>query len=238
VQSKWFKIIEFLGVIAFSFSGVLIALRQNTSVFGAYVFALLPSLGGGIIRDLIIGHKSYGQMIKTEYLVTVAIIVLVSFLIIRFYNLITKKTMSPEFAKKVLGVFDGLGLSCFTAVGVVVAIISRQEPIYLWGPFLAFITAAGGATLRDVLREDKYISAVAGGFYAEIPLLWGLIPSLYLYFNVEHVTEQLIFKGIIFVVIGAFVTRALFLAFGLRSIPLSALRRIRKNQEKGVKNVK
>jgi hypothetical protein len=68
--------------------------------------------------------------------------------------------------------------------------------------------------------------------------LWGLIPSLYLYFNVEHVTEQLIFKGIIFVVIGAFVTRALFLAFGLRSIPLSALRRIRKNQEKGVKNVK
>jgi len=236
VQSRWFKIIEFIGVIAFSFSGVLIALRQNTSVFGAYIFALLPSLGGGIIRDLIVGQKSYGQMIKTEYLITVAIVVLLSFIIIRLYNMITKKTMSPDFAKKILGIFDGIGLACFTAIGVVVAVITRQEPIYLWGPFLAFITAAGGATLRDVLREDNYISAVAGGFYAEIPLLWGLIPSLYLYFHVDGLTEDLIFKGILFVVIGAFITRALFLAFGVKSIPLSALRRDMKNKKKGGKN--
>ena len=237
VQSHWFKIIEFLGVIAFSFSGVLIALRQNTSIFGAYIFALLPSLGGGIIRDLIVGQKSYGQMIKTEYLITVAIIVLISFILIRLYNMITKKTMGPELAKKILEVFDGVGLACFTAIGVVVAVITRQEPIYLWGPFLAFITAAGGATLRDVLREDGYISTVAGGFYAEIPLLWGLIPSLYLYFNLEDLTEGLIFKGILFVVIGAFITRALFLAFGVNSIPLSALRRDIEKRGKGGKNV-
>ncbi len=238
VQSNWFKIIEFIGIIAFSLSGILIALRQNTSVFGAYIFALLPSLGGGIMRDLIIGKGAYGQMIKTEYLVVVAAVVVFSFLCIRLYNMITKKTMSPNLAKKFLAVFDGVGLSCFTAVGVVVAVISRQEPIYLWGPFLAFITAAGGATLRDVLREDNYVSAVAGGFYAEVPLLWGLIPSLYLYFNVDKITEDLIFKGILFVVIGAFVTRALFLAFGLKSIPLSALRRSIRNKTQGGKNVK
>ncbi len=212
----WFQLIEILGIFAFAISGLLIAYRQNATLFGAFLFALLPSLGGGIVRDVIFQRDPIGLLRTPIYLSIVILTVLGGTFIIRILHKrknkdkLEKQPFSlTSRATTFLMVTDALGLASFTVTGVIVSVLAKAEPLWLWGGFFAFLTSAGGSIMRDLLSESRDIIALNGALYAEIAMIWGTLLSLFLIYQSDSVSAKPITYAVIVTIIGAFVTRLL-----------------------------
>jgi len=65
-------------------------------------------------------------------------------------------------------VSDALGIAAFTVTGVAVAISARLDPLWLWAPLLAMLTAAGGGMLRDLVQQAGKLASLHREFYAEV----------------------------------------------------------------------
>ena len=114
---------------------------------------------------------------------------------------------------------DAIGMSVFTVSGVAVAVTVDATPLWLWGPILAMLTAAGGGILRDIVRQSGSVSSLKSEFYAEVPLIWGFLLSVFLLTRPTQLVPEQVGLAIICTVIGAFVTRITVVVFGLRSPP-------------------
>jgi len=213
VSSLWFQIVEIIGIFAFAISGLLIAYRQNSTLFGAFLFALMPSLGGGIVRDMIFQRHPIGMLTSPLYLALVITTVLGGMVVVRLmqhYKAAGKRSLfSASTGETFLMVTDALGLASFTVTGGVVSVVARVEPLWLWGGFFAIVTAAGGGIMRDILSGGKYIVALHGGLYAEISMFWGVLLSCFLIYQSNSVEVDPIKYAVVITIIGAFVTRLL-----------------------------
>jgi polar amino acid transport system substrate-binding protein len=109
--------------------------------------------------------------------------------------------------RNVFEVFDAIGLAAFTVTGVVIASRYGADPIWIWGPLLGALTAAGGGILRDVFRADAHNPALKTSFYAEIAICWGMLLSIFIYFRAMEVNAQTMRTAVVVIVVGAFVTR-------------------------------
>lgn len=105
--------------------------------------------------------------------------------------------------------FDALGLAAFTVIGVVVAVETKSNPLWLWGPLLAALTGAGGGIVRDVIRGDANNPFLKGTCYAEIALVWGSILSGFImwYANLLDYKPTEISLAVVVTLIGALLTR-------------------------------
>ena len=108
-----------------------------------------------------------------------------------------------------LTVTDAIGLAAFTVTGVLVSLIVKADPLWLWGPFFAFLTGAGGGMLRDIVVKEGKVGAVHGEIYPEIALVWGLLFSLYLTYTVDNIDPVKIEISVIVTIVCAFLTRIL-----------------------------
>ena len=227
-DSDWFEVIQQIGIIAFAISGLVLAYRHNASLFGTFLLALLPSFGGGILRDVMFGRFPIWFLSARSYMLTLLFIVLTGFfttkLIQRFNG---RLTLSKENQKKyktshlfdwVLTISDALGLAAFTVTGILVSLIIKAEPLWLWGPFFAFLTGAGGGLIRDVVLKNNQVESIHGGLYAEITIFWGTILSLYLTLTVSDVDPFAIKISVIVTIILVFVTRILVYGYGVSNI--------------------
>src|SRR5262245_35855006 len=70
-DTQWFRILAFIGIVAFALSGVVLAYEGQYTLFGALVLAALPAVGGGIVRDLLLQRDPLGVVQNPEALVTV-----------------------------------------------------------------------------------------------------------------------------------------------------------------------
>lgn len=221
LDQDWFFIVDVVGVIAFAISGVVLANRGNYDIFGALLLASLPAVGGGVIRDLIVGRSPVGLTTSPIYLGLIGGTVLIGFLVLRLLPLTQKRShIDPQKTTQVFNliveIFDAVGLAAFTVVGVVVAVSTRLEPLWLWGSILAMITGAGGGIVRDMVRQDGEIACLKGAIYPEIALIWGLILSMVLIWQTTIINPDHIFIAIVLTMIGAFVTRMLIVWLGIR----------------------
>ena len=145
IDSEWFYFIGVMGTIAFAVSGIAIAAKENGTLFATFLFAILPSVGGGIMRDIIINREEVGIFLTPSYIYYILIIVLIGFSTIRLLEYYNKRASEDEVVDKfwdnVLVVGDALGQASFIVTGVSIAIMAKIEPIELWGPFFAFLTA-------------------------------------------------------------------------------------------------
>ena len=114
-------------------------------------------------------------------------------------------------------VFDAIGLASFTVTGVAIASKYGAEPLWVWGPLLAAITAAGGGILRDVFRADASNPALKTSFYAEIAVCWGLLLSVFVYFWAMDMDTNTVRTAVVATVIGAFVSRMGIVTSRIRS---------------------
>src|SRR3546814_19816073 len=73
-------------------------------------------------------------------------------------------------AKHILTICDAMGLSAFTITGIVVSVMAKVTPLWLWGAFYAFLTGAGGGILRDLISGSKDVVSLRGGIYPEIAI--------------------------------------------------------------------
>ncbi len=226
IERPWFLIIDIIGTIAFAISGLILAYHQKNSVIGAFVMAALPSVGGGVLRDLLVNRPQLGIMLTPMYLFLILATVTIAYLFIRFrsyyisifpYNTYRKK-LSANTVNRIVDICDALGLAAFTITGVIIAVSSKLEPLWLWGPLLASITGAGGGILRDILRSDRQIKALQGEFYAEVSAAWGGALSLFLIWQRNRISPEEIFWAIICVLILTFLTRLLVIIFDIKSL--------------------
>ena len=179
VGQDWFYALEVLGTVAFAMSGVLMAHREDFSLFGAFVLAALPAVGGGLMRDLIINRDVPAVLRSPISLFVVIGLVLISFVLIR---ILPRVGRIPEWMRMapVIDVLDAIALAAYTVVGVIVAVETRCEPLILWGPALSALTGAGGSILRDVVRGDTTHPTLRRSVYAEIAIVWGLALSIFI----------------------------------------------------------
>ncbi len=163
---------EYIGIAAFTFSGFYIAVRHNLDLLGIFILSFLTALGGGIMRDTIVG---IAPISLTTIYPMLLVFILVNLLILLNFHKKQEYDRKPIFI-----VADSIGLASFSISGGLVAINSGYE---ISGVIiLAFITAVGGGILRDILiNEIPYI--LKGGFYAMVSIIIGVIIYILNFFN-------------------------------------------------------
>lgn len=155
---------EYIGITAFTLSGFYIAVRNNLDILGIFIVSFLTSLGGGIMRDTIVGIAP--TSLTTIYPMLLVFIIVNILILLQFHK-------KQEYDRKPIFVFaDSLGLVSFSISGAIIAVNSGYEISGV--VILSFVTAVGGGILRDILiNEVPYI--LKGGFYAIISIIVGII---------------------------------------------------------------
>lgn len=155
-----FETIDILGTIAFSISGVLVALSKRMDPFGILIIAFVTAVGGGTLRDLLIGETPVSWMNNLTY---TYVIVLASFLTVLFRTKI-------DYLRKSLFLFDTIGIGLYTVVGVEKGLSAGLNPIVCIA--LGTMSACFGGVIRDILcneipvifRKEIYATAcILGG---------------------------------------------------------------------------
>jgi polar amino acid transport system substrate-binding protein len=117
---------------------------------------------------------------------------------------------------RLIEVFDAIALAAFTVVGVVVALDTSAQPLWLWGPIAAVLTASFGGLMRDLFRHDRVIANLRGELYPEIAVVWGLALAIFLEWEGERLQPDEIKLGVIVTILGAFLTRMVAIARGIK----------------------
>jgi polar amino acid transport system substrate-binding protein len=228
LDSQTFFILSVVGTIAFALSGVLIAYRENFSFFGALVLAALPAVGGGALRDILFDRHPLGIMTNPLSLYLVGATVLTGFCVAAAVRLASARPggqAKPPKTRRWLTmantqeVCDAAGMAAFTVSGLAIAITVGPDPLWVWGPISAMLTAAGGGILRDIVRQAGKVGALKDEFYAEVPLLWGLAFSVFLLTRPNVLTPEEVVIAIAVTSAGTFVTRMAVVIFGWRAPP-------------------
>lgn len=170
---------ELIGTIAFALSGALLAIQKRLDIFGILLLSVVTALGGGTIRDLLLGITPPKMFYSYKYLALAAATALVTFLIARrSRGMIGKFQGLMDF----LFVFsDAFGLGIFAVIGTEAGLAAGYGDNPFLCVFLGMTTGVGGGILRDmmcgdipfVLRKHIYaVAAIAGGmtFYLLIHL--------------------------------------------------------------------
>lgn len=156
-----FYILDILGTIAFAISGVLIAMNKKMDLFGILIIAFVTAVGGGTLRDILIGETPVSWMKDMNY--TYAILGSAVFAVI-FKSKI-------NYLRTSLFLFDTIGIGLYTVVGVEKGINAELHPIICVA--LGTISACFGGVIRDILcneipvifRKEIYATAcILGGF--------------------------------------------------------------------------
>ena len=142
-------VIEVIGVIAFSVSGAMVAIRRKTDLFGVMLLAILTALGGGLLRDMIFSFTPPAIFGLKWYLLLCVVVSVIVFLIARKYS----KTYLENETKieHINDIFDALGLGIFAVMGTKVGIEHGFVNDAVITISCGVITCIGGGIIRDVL---------------------------------------------------------------------------------------
>lgn len=140
---------EIIGTAAFAVSGAFTAVRRDMDVFGVMILGLTTAVGGGVIRDLILGLTPPRTFQHPIYAAISLVAAVVVFLIAR--RGWTEKSSGP-YAVTML-VMDSLGLGAFTVSGMGAALDAGQDGVFLL-VFVGVVTGVGGGVLRDIMSGE------------------------------------------------------------------------------------
>lgn len=176
-------IMELIGTVAFASSGAMLAIQKEMDLFGVCVLGVTTSVGGGLIRDLILGRTPPGMFQKPVYtLVALGVSVFLFFLLYLNHNFLKGKVAVAY--DRMMMIFDAVGLGIFTVVGINTGWACGYRQRFLL-VFLGVMTGVGGGLLRDVMAQVKpyiltkhvYACASIAGALACV-LLWPWIGRL------------------------------------------------------------
>lgn len=158
-------VFEMVGTVAFAISGAMIAIKKRVDIFGVIVLSSMTALGGGIVRDILIGHLPPTMFSDYRYVLAAVVTSVVVFVVAYILRDLYRRSESTVDA--VNNIFDALGLGIFTVMGAKVAIESGFTVNGILVVCLAVITGVGGGIIRDIMLKEipfvlkKRIYAVA-----------------------------------------------------------------------------
>lgn len=134
--------LDLIGTLVFAISGSMAAANKKLDLFGAAFIASVTALGGGTIRDLLLGESPVGWMQNVDYLLVISLGVGITFL---FQKQVRK-------LRKTLFLFDTIGIAVFTILGLKKALIFEVEPII--AIIMGMFSATMGGVIRDMLINE------------------------------------------------------------------------------------
>jgi uncharacterized membrane protein YeiH len=168
-----FQILDAIGVFVFAISGVLSGLNKKLDAFGVFIIAFVTSLGGGTLRDILIGKMPVGWMVDLKYLY----IIVIAYFITVFFNKYLEKLRISLF------LFDSIGLGVFTIIGIERGIEYGLHPIICIA--LGALTASFGGVIRDILCNEIPI-IFKKEIYATVCILGGILFFVLQKINLNH----------------------------------------------------
>ena len=164
-------VLELIGAAAFAVSGAMVAIEKKADIVGVLFLAVTTALGGGVIRDVLIGRIPPVMFVSYWYLLISVVAALAVF--IDAYLRSEKYKLHLDKLDAVNNVFDAIGLAVFTVSGMNAAMPVSDNVILVL--FVGMCTGVGGGMLRDVmtntmpkvLRKRVYAvaSLIGGGLY-------------------------------------------------------------------------
>ena len=163
-------VLEILGTIAFSVSGAIEAMKKKMDLLGVLVLGMVTAVGGGVIRDIIIGSYPPASFLNPR---NVLIALATAFVAFVFVAAVSKKhrMLHSKVWNVMLLISDAFGLGAFTILGIQSV---QQQTVYKSTALLLFvgvITGVGGGLLRDIFagnvpyifRKHVYATASIAG---------------------------------------------------------------------------
>ena len=143
-------ILELVGTMAFSASGAMTGIRKNMDIFGVCILGLTTAVGGGVIRDVILGNTPPATFRDPIYAAVALAAALVLFLS-RVRRLLMHNTVLFD---RAMFWMDTAGLAIFTVVAIRTAYtLVPQATVFLLA-FVGVVTGVGGGVLRDMMAGD------------------------------------------------------------------------------------
>ena len=150
--SLFYQIGEWIGTAAFAVSGAMIAVEKRTDLFGVMLLAVFTALGGGTVRDIIIGHFPPRMFTNYQYLTLAVVCALAVFLLADVFK--ERYVKSEHGIERVNNVFDAIGLGVFAVSGARIGMEAGFMDNAFLVTFLGMTTAVGGGMIRDVLLKE------------------------------------------------------------------------------------
>ena len=176
-------LLEMIGTAAFAVSGALTALRHKTDLLGVIMLGILTATGGGVIRDLLLGNVPPSAFTDSKYVFASALTSAVIFIIAKI-NTDHHTAFDSGRHRTQLFIMDTVGLSVFTAAGVLIAWEMFPDNGYLC-VFSGVVSGVGGGLIRDiVVNELPYI--FSRHIYAVASMAGGITEILLL----DHISQK------------------------------------------------
>lgn len=170
-------ILELIGTIAFAFSGCMVANSKKMDIFGVWVLGTVTAVGGGAVRDVLLGQFPPSMFVNSIY-VAVATATVVFWL----WTAARKGALPRRHFHQlthVMDISDSIGLGVFAVVGSQTAIRCGYRDNWFLVIFVGVLTGVGGGLMRDVManmtpvifRKRIYASAAMAGSAVYVVLL-------------------------------------------------------------------
>lgn len=150
-------ILDLFGTAVFAITGSLVAKNKKMDFYGVIVLALVTALGGGTMRDMLIGNLPVFWIVQPEIIVVCVVSALCTFFM----------SDRLKFPRRVLLLSDTIGLATFSVIGAQTAIAFHPIIAIIMGA----MTGTAGGMIRDllsdeipvILRRDIYATAAMSG---------------------------------------------------------------------------
>lgn len=161
---------EIIGTIAFSVAGSLVAIRRELDIFGTVVVGGITAVGGGCLRDILLGNLPPAMFRTPVYAIVAAVVSVIVFT--AEYLFPAEKVLASKKYEFVVNIFDALGLAIFVVVGINSAISCGYGDNGFLAICVGVLTGVGGGVVRDllvktvpmILKKQVYaLPAIVGG---------------------------------------------------------------------------
>lgn len=168
-----FQLLDIIGTMAFAMSGALTAMNKKLDPFGVFIIAFVTAVGGGTLRDIMIGRTPVGWMLDFKYVYVIIVGFILAILFRKKFHRLRKS----------LFLFDTIGLGVFTLIGLEKGINIGLHPIICIA--LGTMTACFGGVIRDILCNEIPV-IFRREIYATICILGGIVFFILRKMNLEN----------------------------------------------------
>ncbi|NPA36232.1 MAG: trimeric intracellular cation channel family protein [Chlorobi bacterium] len=174
---NFIEIFDYIGTMVFAISGTLTAANKRLDFFGATVIGFVTAVGGGTLRDMMLGYTPVAWMRTINYFLVILAGVMITILF-------SKQVMK---LRRTMFLFDTIGIAIFTIIGLNKALEFGIHPAL--AVIMGITSAVVGGIIRDTLTNEVPL-IFKKEIYATACIAGALIYLMLHYLNISEVFVQ------------------------------------------------